>query len=309
MIKTPPHTDIQPTGWIAKLPARFQAYAILARLDRPIGIWLLLLPSLWSLVLASGTQNFINAGQLLWLCFLFTCGAIVMRSAGCVINDLWDRKFDAQVSRTKTRPLASGQLTPVQALKFLALLLSAGLWILLSLNHMTMFLGLLVLPLILLYPLMKRVTHWPQAVLGLTFNFGALMGWSAVTHTLEWQALLLYSAGVLWTLGYDTIYAHQDAEDDALLGLKSTALRFGQNTKFWLAGFYGGVWVCLTLALFSSSHTSAVWGGLGSCAMAAHLIWQITAFELNTPQKALRIFKSNRDFGLIVLAALILCVL
>jgi 4-hydroxybenzoate polyprenyltransferase len=228
----------------------------------------------------------------------FSLGAIVMRAAGCVINDLWDKKLDAQVERTKLRPLASGALSVEQALIFLSMLLMGGLIVLLVLSSTTITLGLLVIPLIILYPLTKRFIYWPQAILGLTFNFGALMGWAAVTDSIGLSALLLYCAGVAWTLGYDTIYAHQDKEDDALIGIKSTALLLGERSKIWVSGFYGAAMMCIVLAFIFSGAALYCYAVL--LAAAGHLFWQVWRWDIQEPHSALRIFKSNRDFALIV---------
>lgn len=293
------HTDINSKGWLARLPASWQPFAVLMRLDRPIGTWLLLLPGLWTIALASGgwlTMNWHDA----WLFLLFCVGAVVMRGAGCVINDLWDRDFDRAVERTKQRPLASGAVSPKQALAFLAFLLLIGLGILLQLPFTAILLGILTLPLIISYPLMKRVTWWPQFFLGITFNFGALMGWAAVTGVVSFSALLIYIGGILWTLGYDTIYAHQDKDDDALIGVKSTARKFGAASKRWVAGFYVAAFALMALGFLI--------GGVGLSGVlllagAAHLIWQVKKWDMNDPASSLKFFKSNRDFGLILLLA------
>lgn len=267
-------------------------YIQLARLDRPIGIWLLLLPAWWALALAGGDFR---------LFFLFAIGAIVMRSAGCVINDIWDVKFDRQVARTRIRPLAAGTLNKRQAVSFLAILLFIGFIILLQMNNLTIFLGILSLPLIVIYPLMKRFTWWPQAFLGLTFNFGALMGWTAVTGTLALPAFLLYISGIFWTLGYDTIYAHQDKEDDALVGIKSSALRLGRYSQMGVTMFYGLHLFLLALAMINAGEETIL-----LLAPAAHLIWQCWSWKPDETENCLTRFKSNRDYGLLVLAAIIL---
>lgn len=295
-------TDIQDQGWIAKLPPHWRPYAILARLDRPVGIWLLLLPGLWAVALAMTQREW--SFLPFWIAILFTIGAAVMRAAGCVINDLWDRGLDAKVGRTKTRPLASGEISTGQALAFLFGLLMAGFCILLMLNGTTILLGTLTIPLIIAYPLTKRITFWPQAVLGLTFNFGALMGWSAIAGYLAPPALLLYAAGIFWTLGYDTVYAHQDREDDALVGIKSTALKFGERSKIWVTGFYAAFWICIALAMLAAS--VSVYAYLGLIPLAAHLAWQLKNWNPDDPESALKTFRANRDTGLLALAAIIL---
>ena len=296
------HTDIKPDQWTQKLPAGIRPYAVLARIDRPIGIWLLLLPGWWAIMLAAGGAWVMNARD--WGIFaLFGLGAVIMRAAGCIINDLWDRGLDVQVERTRARPLASGEISPQRAFVFLGVLLCGGLLILLQMNFITILLGILSLPLIVLYPLMKRWTWWPQAFLGLTFNFGALMGWSAITGSVGLPALFLYMGGIFWTLGYDTVYAHQDKEDDALAGIKSTALKFGDASKKYVTGFYAASWVFIALsALMAGGILSAVF----LLPAGAHLLMQIQKWNVNDPASSLQIFKSNRSFGLLVLAGLAL---
>lgn len=295
------HTDIVTTGWVGRLPPAWQPYAILARLDRPVGVWLLFLPGAWSLVLASGGLRGMDASA--WSTLgLFALGALAMRAAGCVVNDLWDRNLDARVARTRSRPLASGTLNPRAALAFLAILLMIGLTILLRFNTTTVLLGIASLPLIILYPLMKRWTWWPQAFLGLTFNFGALMGWSALRGTIELPALLLYTAGILWTLGYDTVYAHQDREDDALVGIRSTALRLGARAKRWIAGFYAAFFVFLVLAGVCA-HTAPVFFA-GLLPAAGYAIWQMRVWKPDDPASSLQVFRANTVFGFLVLGAM-----
>lgn len=267
-------------------------YALLARLDRPVGIWLLLLPGWQALALAGGGIG---------LFILFGIGAVIMRAAGCVINDLWDRDLDRQVERTKLRPLASGALSKRQAAAFLLALLAVGLLILLQLNRATVFLGFLSMPLIAAYPLMKRITWWPQLFLGIVFNFGAPMGWSAVTDTLALPALLLYVGGVFWTLGYDTIYAHQDREDDLRVGVKSTAIFFGQKSRMWIAGFYLTAWLFFLSALLAAG--AGFFSFFILSVAGLHPIRQIWTWDADDPASSLKIFRSNRDFGLLVLAA------
>ncbi|MGZ9109210.1 MAG: 4-hydroxybenzoate octaprenyltransferase [Micavibrio sp.] len=294
------HTDINTKGWISRLPSAVRPYALLMRLDRPIGTWLLLLPGWWAIVLAAGGVFALNRSDL-WLLALFGVGAVVMRGAGCVINDLWDRNLDQKVERTKARPLASGVLSVRQALIFLVALLFIGLVILLQMSLIAILLGFLSLLFIIAYPVMKRVTWWPQAFLGLTFNFGALIGWAAVTEIVELPALLLYAAGFFWTLGYDTIYAHQDIEDDLRAGIKSTALRFGPRSKIWIARFYIMAWLLLLLAFVIAG--SGPLGLIVLVGAGAHFRWQLRRWVPEDPASALAVFRSNRDFGLILLAA------
>ena len=232
-------TDVPDESWIDRLaPEGTRPYLRLARVDRPIGTWLLLLPCWWSLSLASPSWP---DGKML---VLFVIGSLVMRGAGCTVNDIVDREFDARVARTAARPIPSGQVSVRQAVIFLALQLLLGLVVLLQFNAFAIGLGIGSLVLIVLYPFMKRITYWPQLFLGLTFNWGALLGWAAVKGGLGLSAAALYAAGIFWTLGYDTIYAHQDKEDDILIGVKSTALKFGAATGPWLIGFYA-ITVCL----------------------------------------------------------------
>lgn len=298
---TKTHTDIKPNGWQVRIfPASLQPYAILARLDRPIGWWLLLLPGWWSLMLASdGLVNFSSYTAIAFM--LFYIGAIVMRAAGCTINDLWDRDLDKKVERTQNRPLASGTVSTKQAFIFLILLLCVGAAILFSFNQTTIFLGLLTLPLIALYPFMKRITFWPQAFLGLTFNFGALMGWSAITGEISLTPVLLYIGGIFWTLGYDTIYAHQDKDDDIMVGIKSTALKFGANSKYWVFGFYLASITFISLGILLADF-SVIKTMLLILPMS-HMAWQLKTWNMDDPVSSLKIFKSNRDFGLLMLIA------
>ena len=296
------HTDIKKIVWLERLiPEKMRPYLYLTRIDRPIGIWLLLLPGWWSIVMASGGIFNMNAHSW-YLILLFGIGAIIMRSAGCTVNDIWDRKLDRQVARTKERPIASGAISTLQALIFLAILLIAGLLILLQMNRLTIILGIISLPLIAAYPLMKKITWWPQAFLGVTFNFGALMGWSAVTGSLALPAILLYIAGIFWTLGYDTIYAHQDKEDDALAGIKSTALLFGNISKERVKRFYEVTTVALAFSVLLA--TGSLLSTIAVMLACSHLLWQMTEWNPEEPMSSLEIFKSNRDFGLLVLLAL-----
>ncbi len=237
------------------------------------------------------------------LYLLFGVGALVMRGAGCTVNDLADRDFDAKVARTADRPIASGQVSPRQALAFLAGLLLLGLVILLQLPATAIWLGVGSLLLVFPYPLMKRITYWPQLWLGLTFNWGALMGWAAVTDGLGWPPVLLYLAGIFWTLGYDTIYAHQDKEDDVLVGVKSSALKLGERTRPWLVAFYAA-----SVLLFAASGWAAglAWPyDLGVAALALQLAWQIRRLDIDAPLLCLRLFQSNRWAGWLLLAGLV----
>lgn len=295
------HTDINKDGFLIGLvPAALRPYYLLMRLDRPIGTWLLLLPGWWAIVLAAGGVMKLNA-QDIWTMALFGIGAVIMRGAGCVINDLWDRNLDGKVERTAGRPIAAGFVSVKRALLFLATLLFLGFMILLQMPIVTILLGFLTIPLIISYPLMKRITWWPQLFLGLTFNFGALMGWAAVTGVVELPALLLYIGGIFWTLGYDTIYAHQDKEDDVLVGIKSSALKLGGNSAKVIRVFYG-----LAFAFYMAAFWLAGAGVFSCVALlvaGAHFVWQLKNWDMDNPASGLQIFRSNRVFGWLVLLA------
>jgi 4-hydroxybenzoate polyprenyltransferase len=291
----------QDATWVDRhLPPFIKPYAKLARIDRPIGTMLLLWPCWWSIGMAA------PAGTMpdLQLAALFGVGAFVMRGAGCTINDLWDRKYDAKVERTLNRPLASGQITPFQALVFLGGQLTCGLGVLLQLNPYSIALGSASLGLVIVYPLMKRYTHFPQLVLGLTFNWGALLGWAAVHGSCDWTVLLpLYGSGVMWTLMYDTLYAHQDKKDDSKLGLKSTALYFG-NSKTALYGFAG----TSTAALMASGYCLGTMGlpfYLGVLGAGCHMTWQIKTADFDSRMNLNDRFVSNNVVGGIVMGGIL----
>ena len=294
-----PYTDILSTGWVARLPASWVPYVHLARLDRPIGGWLLFLPGLWSISLGAMT-----AGQGAWLVALFFAGAFLMRSAGCVVNDMWDREMDRKVTRTAGRPLASGALRMREAAVFLAALLAISFVILLQLNPLAIGLGVGSLVLVVTYPLAKRVTWWPQLMLGFTFGWAAPMGYAAASGRLDASGLLLYAAAIFWILGYDTIYAHQDREDDALVGVRSTARLFAEKTGPFLAVCY-----TLTLALLALAGWSggmSVWFFAAMLLPAVLLARQITRLDVDDPGLCLALFQSNRNVGLAIgLAVLI----
>jgi 4-hydroxybenzoate polyprenyltransferase len=292
-------TDIISDGWLERMvPPQWHPYMRLARLDRPIGTWLLLLPGLWSISLAA---SFLHG---VWYFLLFSLGAVIMRAAGCVVNDILDRNYDRAVERTAHRPLASGEISLPQAALFLGALLLAGLAILATFNHFAFWLGVASLLLVFPYPLMKRFTDWPQLWLGLTFNWGALLGYAAVTGHLSIKPILLYVGGVCWTLGYDTIYALQDVEDDAVVGIRSTALHFGADTPLWLMRFYSAALALFALAGLASGLRLVFI--IGILAAGAHLAWQVRSLKMNDPADCLAKFRSNRIFGLILLAAIIL---
>ena len=287
------HTDIAATGWVARLPRAWLPYLLLARLDRPIGIWLLFLPGLWGILLAQA-----STAETLRLISLFAFGSVVMRAAGCVVNDLWDRDIDRKVVRTAGRPLASGALRPRQALLFLAVLLLAGLAVLVQLNRLSQLLGAASLLLVAIYPLAKRVTWWPQLMMGFTFGYGAPMGYAAAAGRLDAAWVALYVAAILWDLGFDTIYAHQDREDDALAGVHSTARLFGAHTRPFLAVCYAAVVAALVLAGWLSG--LGVWFYAMLVLPAALFGRQVIALNIDNPSGCLRLFRANREVGLAV---------
>lgn len=295
------HTDIKSKGWVGRvLPRSWQPYAILGRFDRPIGSWLLLLPGLWAVVLASGGTVYMRAEQML-VVFLFILGAPLMRAAGCVVNDLWDKDLDKHVERTAQRPLAAGLITPKQALVFLTWLLSLSFIILLQLPMVTIALGVCVLPLIAVYPLMKRVTWWPQLFLGITFNFSILMGWSAVRGRLDIEAFILYAGAICWTLAYDTIYAHQDKEGDALIGIKSSALKLGKYNEAFIAVSYALFFTAVLIVFSMLGKPFASFAIL--IAALFYAAGFLKSWDPHSPSESLSCFKSSRNVGLLVLIA------
>jgi 4-hydroxybenzoate polyprenyltransferase len=289
-------------NWVDALaPSWTRPYLRLARLDRPIGSWLLLIPCWWSAALAAvGAQR---TDLLPWHAALFFIGAFAMRGAGCTWNDIVDRDLDARVERTRSRPIPSGQVSVAAAAAFLVVQALVGLAVLLQFNAFTVALGMSSLAVVAVYPFMKRITYWPQIGLGFAFSWGALMGWAAVFGRLDWPALVLFAGSIAWVIGYDTIYAHQDKEDDALIGIKSTALLFGERTAPMLAACFAAAVVLIGIAGFGAGATYAF--AVGLAAMAAHLGWQVYRFRTGDPEIALRLFKSNRDAGLILFAALV----
>ncbi|DBB16487.1 TPA: Palmitoyl-protein thioesterase 1 [Trebouxia sp. C0006] len=284
-----------PVSWLNDvLPARLLPYAHLMRLDKPIGTWLLVWPCFWSIALAAPPGSLPDPGLLA----LFGTGAILLRGAGCTVNDLWDRDLDSKVERTKSRPLASGALTVPQGIGLLGGQLLLGLGILLQLNDFSKVVGASSLALVFAYPLMKRITFWPQAFLGLTFNWGALLGYAAVHGYLDWQIVPLYAHGVCWTLVYDTIYAHQDKDDDIVVGIKSTALLFGDNTRAYLAAFATTSIGFLSLTGYMMSAGLPYYAGV--TAAACHYSWQLSQVDLDSRQDCLAKFVSNKWFGALV---------
>jgi 4-hydroxybenzoate polyprenyltransferase len=289
-------------NWVDGLaPAFSRPYLRLARLDRPIGSWLLLMPCWWSLGLAGMRSEHFPG---IWQIALFFIGAFAMRGAGCTWNDLVDRNLDGLVERTRSRPIPSGQVSVAQATAFMVAQALLGFLVLIQFNRFTVITGLVSLLVVVIYPFMKRITYWPQIFLGLAFSWGALMGWPAVFGRLDWPALVLYAGSISWVIGYDTIYAHQDREDDLLIGIKSTALLFGENTRPMLASFYAAAVVLIGIAGLMAG------GGLifvlGLIAFAAHLAWQVLRLDINNSAHCLKLFKSNRDAGLILFGAMLL---
>jgi 4-hydroxybenzoate polyprenyltransferase len=289
-------------NWVDTLaPSWLRPYLRLARADRPIGGWLLLMPCWWSAGIAA-----VYAGHPYpnpWHVLLFFVGAFVMRGAGCTWNDIVDRDLDAMVARTRSRPIPSGQVSVRGAIVFLVVQALIGLLVLVQFNRFTILVGIASLGVVAIYPLMKRITWWPQIVLGLAFSYGALMGWAAVFSRLEAPAFLLYAGSICWVIGYDTIYAHQDREDDALIGVKSTARLFATRTRLALIIFYS-----LAVLLIGLAGAAADAGPVlvvGCILFGAHLGWQIEQLDIDDPELCLRLFKSNRDAGLILFAALI----
>ncbi len=298
--------DAVPGGWVDRwLPGPLRPWARLMRLDRPVGAWLLLWPCWWSTMLAvtdTGMRPW--SPEILLILLAFAAGALVMRGAGCAVNDIWDRDIDARVARTAGRPIASGAIGVRAAVALVIVLGLIGLAILLSFTPRTIIVAVLSLPLIVLYPLAKRVTNWPQAVLGIVFNWGALLGWPAVTGQYPgWPALLLYLGCICWTLGYDTIYAHMDRADDTAAGVKSSALALGARTKPFLGIIYAAALGFWAIAGFLCGLELLFY--LGLAVAVAHFVWQIVRLDIDDPTNCLTVFKSNISFGWIVFAAII----
>ncbi|WP_407158874.1 4-hydroxybenzoate octaprenyltransferase [Bradyrhizobium sp. STM 3557] len=291
-----------PGNWVdTTAPQWARPYLRVARYDRPIGSWLLLMPCWWSAALASGIAHDLSRLPL-WIA-LFFIGAFVMRGAGCTWNDITDRDLDAKVERTRSRPIPAGQISVKRALLFLVAQALIGLIVLLQFNWFAVATGVASLAIVAIYPFMKRITWWPQTVLGLAFSWGALMGFAVAFARLDATAILLYAGSISWVIGYDTIYAHQDAEDDALIGIKSTARLFGARTHRALVILYGLAVVLIGTALLSAGSHIAAWIGLA--AFAVHLGWQIRRLEISDTALCLRVFKSNRDAGLLLFVGLV----
>ncbi|XP_043917052.1 4-hydroxybenzoate polyprenyltransferase, mitochondrial [Protopterus annectens] len=292
---------LSPASVVEWAPKPAQPYLRLMRLDKPIGTWLLYLPCTWSIALAADPGCLPQFSMLA----LFGVGAVLMRGAGCTINDMWDKNFDKKVARTASRPLAAGDVTRFQALVFLGGQLSLALCILLSFNYYSIALGAASLTLVVSYPLMKRITYWPQLYLGFTFNWGTLLGWSAIKGYCDWSVCLpLYMSGILWTLIYDTIYAHQDKVDDVLIGVKSTALRFNEQTKLWLIGFSAAMLAGLALTGVNCGQTLPYYVSLA--VVGAHLAYQVYTLDMNDPENCWKKFTSNRSLGLLLFVGIVL---
>lgn len=291
--------DAEDRHWVdTLLLTSLRPYARLARFERPIGWWLLLLPGWWAIALA---QVSMGGGMVnVKLLTLFLIGAIAMRGAGCTFNDIVDRDFDGKVERTRSRPIPSGQVTVAQAIMFLVGLSLVGLAVLLQLSNTAIMFGIASLGLVAIYPFMKRFTYWPQIFLGLAFNWSALVGWAAVTGEVPASAWLMWLGGILWTLGYDTIYAHQDKEDDVRIGVKSTALKLGDASGKWLIGFFAGALILVDWAGWLAGAGPLFHIGVAGAAM--HAVWQLTRLDINDPDNCLKMFRANRNFGLIVFA-------
>ena len=294
------HTDIVSAGWTARLPPKLRAFALLARLDRPIGTWLLFLPGLWGILLPGGMPPL----PRLRLVLLFAVGSLAMRSAGCVVNDMWDRDIDRQVARTAGRPLASGALGMREAAVFLALLLLAGLGVLLCLRPLCWALGVGSLLLVGLYPLAKRVTWWPQLMMGFTFGFGAPMGYAAVTGRIDWGWAAIYLAAILWDLGFDTVYGFQDMADDALVGVKSTSRLMAHRPRRFVGACYA---LCLAALAISGLLAGLSWLFWPALLLPALLMArQVARLDIHDAPLCLRLFKANREVGLAAGLALLL---
>ena len=297
-------SDAVTGNWVDhKAPEWMRPYLRLSRADRPIGAWLLLLPCWWGALLAASYQQRFGLGEL-WVMLGCAVGAILMRGAGCTWNDITDRHLDAQVARTRSRPIPSGQVSVTGAAIWMALQALGAFGILLTFPPVAIYLGIGSLGLVVVYPFAKRFTWWPQAFLGLAFNWGALLAWAAVTGGLHWAAVVLYGSGIAWTLFYDTIYAHQDKEDDALIGVKSTARLFGGATHFWLRWLMVAavvlMAVAVVMALTDDRSVLALIVALGApWAFGWHLAWQNRVLDTDDPDVCMRLFRSNRNAGLI----------
>ena len=290
-------------NWVDRdAPAATRPYLRLSRADRPIGTWLLYIPCIWGILLAALQTGDFRAWDL-WLILGCGAGAWLMRGAGCTWNDITDRKFDAQVARTRSRPIPSGQVTVRGALFWMVAQALIAFCILISFGTPAVLIGIASLGFVAIYPFAKRFTWLPQVFLGLAFNWGALLGWVAHSGRLDWPAVLLYLAGIAWTLFYDTIYAHQDTEDDALIGVKSTARLFGQSSPQWLRAFAvlatGLMAMAIYRALPDATPAQMVVAQLGTAGFAAHMLWQMHELDIEDVPLLLNLFRANREAGLI----------
>ena len=300
--------DATEKNWVDRFcPAWSRPYLRLSRADRPIGTWLLLIPCWWGLFLAVLADPEGATSADAWIFVACAIGSFLMRGAGCTWNDITDRDIDEQVERTRSRPIPSGQVSTTQAVLWMGIQAAISFGILLTFNIYAIILGVVALVPVLIYPFAKRFTWWPQAFLGIAFNWGALMGWAAHTGSLTWAPVLLYVAGICWTLFYDTIYAHQDKEDDALIGVKSTARLFGENTYAWLLKFQVGTIIAMTFAVLlaildiADPITLSI-ALIGIWAFGWHMTWQIISLDIDNPENCLKLFRESRDAGLIPVA-------
>jgi len=300
-----PVADAYAQNWVDRhAPPHLRPYLRLSRVDRPIGTWLLLLPCWWGAFLGAAAAPDTAGWLTVWIVVACGIGAVLMRGAGCTWNDVTDRDIDDKVARTRSRPIPSGQVTTRQALIWMGVQAAVAALILFTFNWNAVGLGVLSLALVAIYPFAKRFTWWPQVFLGLAFNWGAVLAWTAQTGSLGLPAIFLYLAGISWTLFYDTIYAHQDREDDALIGVKSTARLFGDNTDKWLRGFLVGTVVLMSLAIIYAlaplANPLSMSIGLGGAwAMGWHMQWQLTKLDIDDGAVCLKLFRSNRDAGLL----------
>lgn len=292
----PDLSDIRPDDWVERwLPRSWGPYARLCRLDRPVGTWLTLLPCMAALVQAA------DGWPTLFRLFVFSLGALLMRGVGCTINDIFDRDFDKKVERTRLRPLTSGQLSLKNAIVFLLGQLAVCALLLLAVNEYSRWLAVLLVPIVIVYPLCKRFTYWPQVVLGIGFNWGMLMAWSDTQNTVPPAAIAMWAGAVVWQVGYDSIYAYVDMRDDKMLGLHSTAMRFAQNGRRWISGFY---LAALVLWAWSGIAMQLSWGyDLVLAVIAAHFVWQMCLFDLDRPDRNFMLFRSNIWIGLLTIIA------
>ena len=280
-------------------------YLQLLRLEQPVGFFLLMMPCFWGVIAASSSYQ--HLWDNFYLFIIFAVGSVAMRSAGCIINDFFDKDLDKLVSRTSHRPLASGTISSFEALLIFSILNLVGLTILLSLNLLSIIIGLISFLLFILYPLMKRITYWPQLFLGITFNIGCLIGYAAIEYQINIQIIFLYLAGIFWTLGYDTIYAHQDREDDLKIGIKSTAILFGNTTNRWIVIFYS--LMVASLFLFGLLNDQNFYYFISLFFVIVHLFYQIKKLDINNSNVCLSIFKSNQYLGLIIALSLLIGIL